>query len=147
MKCRQYVWNNTWNNTYGHIILINAYLPPTRARRTMISELVTIIKCLREDYPNDIMTIVGDFNMSLVRWSRTDETNECSIQNFPQLIKIQKRFFLLMTSYRYTQMNQVANSRRNCFEPLHYEYVDESRRTPSMKLNGSSCNTTWVKGN
>lgn len=81
------------------IILLNCYMQPARSRKKQIDELSQILKNVKQDFPNHLLILGGDFNIPSAKWVIDTTSRQITLQNEPDLAPHDKRFFNLCTEF------------------------------------------------
>lgn len=134
------------------IILINTYIPPYRARLSMVKELHDILIEIKIAYQNEEIVMCGDFNMSHIKWIYHEDAAGYLIPQNNEKSKFEKLFVTAIAATNLHQINNIPNSKGTfldlifvsnygdamAYRPSNIELIDDENTThyaTALQLN------------
>lgn len=119
------------------LLIINLYMPPNRARLTMVKELNRILNHVHTDFPSLGIILLGDFNAPNSIWEALPNEVNLNLINDNNLPPSEKRLFQSIFAHGLLQINSIPNSRGTyldlIFTNVNHNYI--ARVPPSLQID------------
>lgn len=96
-------------NTRNALVILNAYIPPYRARTSLINEVFEFIKYLKRIIHNLDLVVVGDLNLSNLNWVRCSGGYLININDNVNICYYEAKFIKSCTEEGLMQFNNCTN--------------------------------------
>lgn len=106
------------------VIFFNVYAPPLSNKVQLEMDFNRILDMITASFRDKHVIMVGDFNLSSIKWVASDSNNKVYLPDFGRAHRLEKAIVLSIQNFGFSQVNPKSNIRGNWLDLVFTNKAD-----------------------